>query len=42
MVETWGHFSDEDFFASWSALDEPLLFVYGEESPVVTRRGSPT
>ncbi len=39
VVETWGHFSDEDFFASWSVLPEPLLFVYGEESPVVTPEG---
>jgi len=39
VVETWRHFSDEDLFASWSQLPEPLLFIYGAESPVVTPEG---
>jgi N-formylmaleamate deformylase len=39
VVETWRHFSDEDFFAPWSQLREPLLFVYGQESPVVPPEG---
>jgi N-formylmaleamate deformylase len=39
VVETWEHFSDEDFFAGWAALRGPVLFVYGEESPVVTPAG---
>jgi N-formylmaleamate deformylase len=39
VVESWQHFSDEDFFAPWSQLPAPLLFVYGAESPVVTPEG---
>lgn len=39
VVETWHNFSTEDFFTYWRALPSPLLFIYGEESPVVTREG---
>jgi N-formylmaleamate deformylase len=39
VVATWHHFSDEDFFGYWERLPAPLLFIYGEESPVVTPEG---
>jgi N-formylmaleamate deformylase len=39
VVETWHNFSREDFFAPWRTLRPPLLFVYGEQSPVVTPEG---
>jgi len=39
VVETWHNFDREDFFALWRQLPAPLLFVYGEESPVITPTG---
>lgn len=36
VVQTWEHFHDEDFFALWASLPPPVLFMYGEESPVTT------
>jgi N-formylmaleamate deformylase len=39
VVQTWHHFSDEDFFGYWKALQPPLLFIYGEESPVIPPEG---
>lgn len=39
VVRSWEGFSTEDFFALWRQLRPPLLFVYGEESPVVTAEG---
>lgn len=39
VVETYENFSREDFFRYWQRLRPPLLFVYGEESPVVPRSG---
>jgi N-formylmaleamate deformylase len=39
VVQTWELFSTEDFFAHWRRLRPPLLFVHGEDSPVVTPDG---
>jgi N-formylmaleamate deformylase len=39
VVQTWEHFDIEDFFGLWSKLPEPLLFIYGEESPVISEEG---
>jgi N-formylmaleamate deformylase len=35
IVETYRNFHEEDFFPYWERLRAPILFVYGEESPVV-------
>jgi N-formylmaleamate deformylase len=37
---TYANFDVEDFFAYWRRLSPPLLFVYGQESPVVTEAGA--
>ena len=39
IVETWNHFHDEDFFELWRAVASPILFIYGQESPVITPEG---
>jgi N-formylmaleamate deformylase len=39
VVESWQHLSDEDFFGHWEVLRAPLLFIYGQESPVVPPEG---
>ena len=36
VVQTWQHFHDEDFFTRWASVPPPVLFMYGEESPVTT------
>ena len=39
IVETHHNFDREDFFAYWSSLTKPTLFIWGEESPAVTPDG---
>jgi N-formylmaleamate deformylase len=39
VVQTWQHFDTEDVFGYWRALPAPLLFVYGEDSPVIPPEG---
>jgi N-formylmaleamate deformylase len=39
VVESWENFHTEDFFVLWRRLRDPLLFIYGAESPVVTPEG---
>jgi len=39
VVKTWENFHTEDFFDVWPAVRAPILFMYGEESPVVTSEG---
>jgi N-formylmaleamate deformylase len=39
VVETYENFAREDFFGYWRTLSAPLVFVYGEESPVVPPSG---
>jgi N-formylmaleamate deformylase len=39
VVDTYENFAREDFFGYWKRLRPPLLFLYGEESPVVPRSG---
>lgn len=36
VVETHHNFHREDFYEYWPRLRPPLLFLYGEDSPVVT------
>jgi N-formylmaleamate deformylase len=36
VIESYRGFHEEDFFEYWPRLTPPLLFVHGEESPVVT------
>ena len=36
VIESHRGFHEEDFFAHWPRLASPLLFVRGEDSPVVT------
>lgn len=35
VVESYQHFHDEDFFDDWRLVRPPVLFLYGEDSPVV-------
>jgi N-formylmaleamate deformylase len=35
VVETYRNFHEEDFFDFWPRVPAPVLFVYGERSPVV-------
>src|SRR4051812_26345715 len=39
VVQTWEHFDLEEFFEPWARLRAPLLFVFGEESPVIPPEG---
>jgi N-formylmaleamate deformylase len=39
VVDSWHAFHDEDFMPAWRRLRPPVLFVYGEESPVITAEG---
>jgi N-formylmaleamate deformylase len=39
--ESWLNFHREDFFAYLRRLEPPVLFMYGEESPVVTEAALP-
>lgn len=39
VAQTHLNFDAEDFFAYWSELELPTLFVYGEQSPAVTAAG---
>lgn len=40
VMETYDLFEREDFFGYWSKLSAPLLFIYGEQSPVVSAEGA--
>lgn len=35
VVESYRNFHDEDFFTYWRTVRSPVLFLYGEDSPVV-------
>jgi N-formylmaleamate deformylase len=35
IVETYRNFHEEDFFTYWGRVRPPVLFIHGEESPVV-------
>lgn len=35
LVESYESFHSEDFFGYWGQLGSPVMFLYGEESPVV-------
>jgi N-formylmaleamate deformylase len=37
VVETYHNFHSEDFFAYWTQVPPPVAFVYGDDSPVVTK-----
>jgi N-formylmaleamate deformylase len=37
VVETYENFHAEDFFAYWTDVRPPVLFLYGLDSPVVPR-----
>lgn len=40
VLETYDRFGEDDFFAWWPAVPEPVAFVYGGASPVVTAEGA--
>lgn len=35
VIETYNNFHTEDFFAYWPKVAPPVLFMYGDDSPVV-------
>jgi N-formylmaleamate deformylase len=41
VVETYHNFHTEDFFAYWEHMPPPVAFIYGDDSPVVTRESLP-
>lgn len=39
VAQSHAGFEEEDFFKVWTQLSDPVAFVYGERSPVVTAEG---
>ena len=39
VVDSWRAFHDEDLVPAWRRLRPPVLFVYGEDSPVISAEG---
>jgi N-formylmaleamate deformylase len=39
VVASWQAFHEEDVMPAWRRLRQPVVFVYGEDSPVITAEG---